>query len=400
MPEAVSAVTAAAQPADPLPEMADSPELQPFVEAGPSEPAIGAPESLSIETDEPLPEPATVSTATMADEPPAAEPEAELAALAVAHEPEAAAETSLRGEHASLSEDAASSPLSEDTAFIEVLPAVATADALPQEPATEPVPEAASPVSAEPAESSVSREELALADIEPPPVQTQEPPAAIEPAVPDAPSAEDHVPLAAEAAPHPTEHSIDGEPEAAAPIEAAPATEPAEAEAAPAPVLPAPAAPIDKDKAVRDALASNLADVIHNVLSTTQFATRAMKADRYSSAQAIQATPEPEPEELGDAEEIAADALPHPVAIRSRLGRMERALALLSLGMMILVGYFALSLWRDDGMVAAQAPVAAPIAPSSSARGTVARGLGAAEIDASKTSAGPASGELRPGDRR
>ena len=105
-------------------------------------------------------------------------------------------------------------------------------------------------------------------------------------------------------------------------------------------------------------------------------------------------------DDIGDAVGVAEDALPHPVAIRSRLGRMERALALLSLGMMILVGYFALSLWRDDGMVAAQAPVAAPIAPSSSARGTVARGLGAAEIDASKTSAGPASGELRPGDRR
>jgi hypothetical protein len=176
--------------------------------------------------------------------------------------------------------------------------------------------------------------------------------------------------------------------------------EPAAAEASPAPVPPAPGALIDKDKAARDALASNLADVIHNVLSTTQFATRAMKADRYASVQAIQATPEPEPEELGDADEIAADALPHPVAIRSRLGRMERALALLSLGMMILVGYFALSLWRDDGVVAAQAPVTAPAVSSSPDRGSVARGLGAAAIDTSKTSAGPASGEPRPGDRR
>jgi hypothetical protein len=281
-----------------------------------------------------------------------------------------------------------------------VLPPVATADALPPDRATEPVLDAASPVSVEPAESSISPEELVVADIEPPPVHTQEHPAAIDPAVPDVPSAEDPVPLAAEAAPHPAEHSIDGEPEAAAPIEAAPVTEPAAAEAAPAPDPPAPGALVDKDKAARDALASNLADVIHNVLSTTQFATKAMKADRYSSVQAIQATAEPEPEELGDEDEIAADALPHPVAIRSRLGRMERALALLSLGMMILVGYFALSLWRDDGVVAAQAPVTVPAVSSSPDRGSVARGLGAAAIDTSKTSAGPASGEPRPGDRR
>jgi hypothetical protein len=61
---------------------------------------------------------------------------------------------------------------------------------------------------------------------------------------------------------------------------------------------------------------------------------------------------------------------------------MERTLAIASLGMMILVGYFALSLWRDDGVVAAQAPVIAPAALSPDR--SAGRALGAATIDASR----------------
>ena len=54
-----------------------------------------------------------------------------------------------------------------------------------------------------------------------------------------------------------------------------------------------------------------------------------------------------------DPDELPDEALPHPVAIRSRLARMERIVALASLGMMIVVGYFAFSLWQNhDGDVA------------------------------------------------
>jgi len=259
--------------------------------------------------------------------------------------------------------------------------------------AEEPPPAATSSVFAEPAESSATPQELIVAPFEPPPVHPHEP-------APEVPSAEVAVPLAAEAAPHPAEHPFDPEPEPVAPIETAPA-EAAAAEAAPEPVPTAAAAPIDAEKVAQEALASNLADMIQTVLSTKQFATRAKKADRYSPVQPVQAIAEPEPEEdLGDESEIEAEALPHPVAIRARLGRMERALALLSLGMMILVGYFAISLWRDDNVVAAQAPVTAPALSSSSDRGTVTREFGGAAIETSKTSAGPGSGERRPGDRR
>jgi hypothetical protein len=217
--------------------------------------------------------------------------------------------------------------------------------------------------------------------------------------LPPAPSAEDQAPLAADTAAYSIDRAIEPEPEAAAPLEAAPLTEAAAVEAAAAPVPLDPVTPTDEEKAARDALASDLADMIHKVLSTTQFATRATRTDRLFSVPSAQAGVETA--DLGEDGEIAADALPHPVAIKRRLGRMERVLALFSLGMIILVGYFAVSLWRDDGVVAAQAPVIAPRTLSSSDRMRDAtRALGAAAIETPKSAVGSPPVGPRPVDRR
>ena len=219
--------------------------------------------------------------------------------------------------------------------------------------------------------------------------------------LPPAPSAEDHAPLAADTAAYSVDRAIEPEPEAAAPVEATPVTEAVAAEAAAAPVPLDPVTPIDEEKAARDALASDLADMIHKVLSTTQFATRATRTDRLFSIPSAQAGVETEPADLGEEGEIAADALPHPVVIKRRLGRMERVLALFSLGMMILVGYFGISLWHDDGVVAAQAPVIAPRTLSSSDRTRDAtRALGAAAIETPKSAVGSPPVGPRPVDRR
>jgi len=163
----------------------------------------------------------------------------------------------------------------------------------------------------------------------------------------------------------------------------APAADPPAEERAPAPARPtasaAPATRVDEAKAARQALADDLADVIHNVLSTTQFATKTMKPGRYSHAEMVL-----DAEATDLASELAREALPHPVAIRSRLGRMERMLALASVGMMIAGGYFAFSLWGDGRTGAAPSPVIAAPAPSPDARGErthdLARDLGTAAV--------------------
>jgi hypothetical protein len=265
-----------------------------------------------------------------------------------------------------------------------------------------------------------------------------EKPDPIEQAVPGAPSAEDPIPIAAGAVESAIERVKEPEPEHAASIEAAPALEnlgaapaaegfaeepvdvaAASIEAAPvlenlgaapaadgfveepvdvavasieaAPVLEnlgaAPVAegfaeePVDvavasieDEKSPQEALADDLAGMIHEVLSTRKFATTALKPTRYSSvAPSAQAAEEAEPAELEDAGEVAAEELPHPATIRPRLSRMERAVAFACAGMMIVVGYFAISLWRNDG-VSAQAPVVLA-APSSKASGATARGV-------------------------
>ncbi|HKX06539.1 MAG TPA: hypothetical protein VJN67_00020, partial [Stellaceae bacterium] len=100
----------------------------------------------------------------------------------------------------------------------------------------------------------------------------------------------------------------------------------------------------------------DLADVIHNVLSTTQFASRAMKPKRYTEEEEPRAD---EPELTDLAEELTA-SLPHPAAIPPRFGRMERGIAFVSVAMMLGLGYFAFSLWQGAGSPAAQAAARAP----------------------------------------
>jgi hypothetical protein len=129
--------------------------------------------------------------------------------------------------------------------------------------------------------------------------------------------------------------------------------------------LPPPAAvdpptPAQQEKAAREVLTDDLAEMIHGMLSTTQFATRALKPVRHA---ATAAEPVEEVALTDLAEELSA-ALPHPVAVRARLGRLERLVAFASVGMMIVVGYFAISLWWGDGGIPAKqhavAEVAAP----------------------------------------
>jgi hypothetical protein len=299
-------------------------------------------------------------------------------------------------------------------------------DLPPVEPAVEPAPELTGATAASEAET-----ELALRQTEPlsqdhtlsplsdeRSTSTEEPPAdalleianadalvqlRIEPAVEkEASAAESDVPTPVTIEmPHVAGPQVEP-PIEAAPIEATLDTEAPQDNAVSQPDSRKVAAPedrIDREKSARDALASDLADMIHSVLSTTQFATKAMKPDRYSSVRSID---EPEPTDTGEGGEIAADALPHPVAIRARLGRMERALAFASVGMIIVVGYFVFSLWRDEGVIPAQGPGIAA-APSSRDWGErardVSRGLGAAAVDASTSpSATPQTGSPKSAD--
>jgi hypothetical protein len=155
---------------------------------------------------------------------------------------------------------------------------------------------------------------------------------------------------------------------------------------------------VQQEKVARETLSRDLADVIHDVLSTTQFATKALKPKRYADAEPLDS---PELPEL--AEELSA-SLPKPVAIKSRLGRMERLVAFASVGMLLVVAYFGVSLWRGDTTAAKQAAVLAVTAPHSEiwreSDHDVTRGLGsiAAVTEAPKPSAGNApSGASRNG---
>ncbi|HKF70452.1 MAG TPA: hypothetical protein VKB68_01780 [Stellaceae bacterium] len=141
--------------------------------------------------------------------------------------------------------------------------------------------------------------------------------------------------------------------------------------------LPPPAAadaptPAQQEKATREALTDDLAEMIHGVLSTTQFATKALKPVRHS---ATAAEPVEEVALTDLAEELSA-ALPHPVAVRARLGTLERLVAFASVGMLIVAGYFAISLWRSGGGVSATQPaVAARAAPRAEGWGERARDI-------------------------
>jgi hypothetical protein len=268
------------------------------------------------------------------------------------------------------------------------------------EPAVEKeaIPDASAPV----LETGISPKDLAPAELGPPTVSVHERSDAVDDPAGTPSVAESDVPR-----PVTIEMPHVAAPQVEPPVEAAPVEATRDAEAPqenavsqPDPrAVSAPEDRIDREKAARDALTSDLADMIHSVLSTTQFATKAMKPDRYSSVRSID---EPEPVDIDDGGGIATDALPHPVAIRARLGRLERVLAFASVGMIIVVGYFAFSLWRDEGVVPAQGPVIAA-APSSRDWGErardVSRGLGAAAIDASTSpSATPQTGSPKSAD--
>jgi hypothetical protein len=169
--------------------------------------------------------------------------------------------------------------------------------------------------------------------------------------------------------------------------------------AAPLPVAADPLpTPAQQEKAARQALTDDLAEMIHNVLSTTQFATKALKPKRYDEVP--QPVDQPELSEL--AEELSA-SLPHPVVIQSRFSRTERVLGFASIGMMIAVGCFGFSLWRDRGVVPAQAPAVAVAAPPSNNWGERARdmtrdfGALATVTEVPKTpSVGPEAGPPKP----
>src|SRR5262249_52275230 len=181
--------------------------------------------------------------------------------------------------------------------------------------------------------------------------------ALVDPPVPDAPSSTSEVsdPIVGEHVP--AEPPVD----VAADIEM---IDKAAAEKEPAPAVPgvlgaaAPPKFAQQEHAARQALTNDLADLINSVLTTTQFASRAMKPKRYAEVQPLN---EPESSELA---EEPATPLPHPVAIQSRLGRSERLLAFASVGLMVVIGYFAFSLWRDDNATA-QAPTIAAAASRS-----------------------------------
>jgi hypothetical protein len=265
-----------------------------------------------------------------------------------------------------------------------LLPAVPAAEAaIPREDTVEAELAPALPLEAEPESDAALPPESASsrAHDAPPSVPAEvlsEKPDLIDKAVPEAPSAEDPIPIAAGAVESATERVKEPEPEHAASIEAAPVLEnlgaaPAAEGFAEEPVDVA-AASIEDEKSPQEALADDLAGMIHEVLSTRKFATTALKPTRYSSvAPSAQASEEPEPAELEDAGEVAAEELPHPATIRPRLSRMERAVAFACAGMMIVVGYFAISLWRNDS-VSAQAPVVLA-APASKVSGASARGV-------------------------
>jgi hypothetical protein len=285
--------------------------------------------------------------------------------------------------------EAAASP-----ALLETVPEVAMAPDLASPELMEPAPEAlatsepwaeidagALAPTPEPLEDAdVPSRAPPIADGEPPYLPVREGAGVLDEPTPDDP-AEFHVETGAPAlesveatAPH--EEPLPDVPPAVAPIQATPASIPAVAKSE---------IRADNDKA---ALVSNLADVIHSVLSTTKFATKATVQGRYLPDRA---SAEPEPTQRGDDDEPADAALPHPVAIRSRLGRTERALAFASAGMMIAAGYFSLSMWwHDADSNAAPAPVmVAAAAPSSDAWAERARGvtreLQEAVIDTLKT---------------
>ena len=177
-------------------------------------------------------------------------------------------------------------------------------------------------------------------------------------------------------------HSADGTNKTAAPTEQhtsaadSPPEEPTPASDRPA-ASAVPVSCIDQEKAARQVLTDDLADIIHDVLATTQFASKAMKPGRYTHAQMLL-----DAEPADPINELAQEPLPHPVAIRSRLGRMERLLAFASVGMMIAVGYFTFSMWGDGRTVAAPTPaIAAPAAspdPWGERTRDIARDLGSA----------------------
>ncbi|HXP72998.1 MAG TPA: hypothetical protein VN823_02550 [Stellaceae bacterium] len=394
---------------DASPEITAASTLQAATEA-----AIVAPGSLPSETIASVPEAsiATVDARAWAEDfPPAtpvAEPEEEPAASAAA--PEVEPEIAPRESDIFPADAVHLSPPEEQPRALEEAPTeapgVAGIDVSVQkprsvEPAAEHTASVIAQASAAPSETVVSPQEEPAEELEPSPFVAHESAAVVAEPPPIASSAvtDATVSTGTGVAASPTEPSIEPPLETVAATETTPATAVPVEGPAPAPVpLPA-SARVDHEKVAREALTSDLAEMIHSVLSTTEFASRAMKPGRYSS---VQSTDEAEPADAAEGAELAAEALPHPAAIRARLGRMERALAFASVGMMIVVGYFAFSLWHDEGVVPVQAPVIAA-APSSSDWGERARDFtrefGAAAAVTPKTpSAPPKAGTIKSAD--
>jgi len=154
--------------------------------------------------------------------------------------------------------------------------------------------------------------------------------------------------------------------EVAAIIEAAPIVAPPPTVAPPSPAPPTRA---QQEKVAREALTHDLADVIRNVLSTTQFATKALKPVRYSAEEPVEGLT------ASDFAEDLTATLPHPVVVRSRFGRMERTLALASVAMLAMVGYFAFSLWHGEVAGPAKAAAITVATPASDDWGERARDM-------------------------
>ena len=151
--------------------------------------------------------------------------------------------------------------------------------------------------------------------------------------------------------------------------------------------------PAQQENAIRQALTDDLAEVINSVLGETQFATKALKPKRQAEVQQ-----EADQSDLSELAEELAASLPQPVAIRSGFGRLERVLAFASIGMMVAIGYFGLSLWREQAGAPAHAPAAAIATTPADDRGASAALMdapkapdGRPEADATTQVTGPQS---------
>ena len=114
------------------------------------------------------------------------------------------------------------------------------------------------------------------------------------------------------------------------------------------------------NRSVRTALAEELAMTIGSILSTTKYATAAVLRSRNLFEKSEQTLDAPSDAEDGDLEtpaDLELEGMP-PIPAAARLGRRwpERALALVSVAMVLVAGYFAYSLWFGDSGGVAERP--------------------------------------------